>query len=169
MTVKVPKSVPWTDEEDEHLRAVWKTKPRVEIALELNRTADATSTRAHKLGLGNGLKSTHARSNGRTPWTDEEDERLRLSWKTKSLKEIALGHNRSVAAINIRACKIGLSKCQTKNGRPKGTTQIYCKHGHLLEKGNVYFSTDKSGRTQRQCRTCNLEHVKKRYQPKNAA
>ncbi|MCD2099528.1 NUMOD4 domain-containing protein [Rhodococcus qingshengii] len=43
--------------------------------------------------------------------------------------------------------------------------QTHCKHGHEFTPDNIYWKPDKNGElTRRQCKTCTLEHSRKRYE-----
>lgn len=94
----------WTSADDEYISDHYKEQTDEEIGLALNRAPCAVKQRRATLGL---FKKTPPLLGKRT-WTTEEDEYLRESWGSVSLKQMAKSLDRTVNAINVRKNKLGL-------------------------------------------------------------
>lgn len=95
----------WTDDEDLQLREMWATGITLDkIGRRLNRTKNAVSTRAKRIGLEKTEGTRQCR-----PWTVEEEEKLRLMWgEGVSLRGIAQAIDRTYPAVCCYTNKLGL-------------------------------------------------------------
>lgn len=103
-------------------------------------------------------------SNGRRPWSQEDDNRLKELWASIPKGLICAALCRSYASIAIQASRLGLSNRYKGGGRPKGSKHLVCRHGHPLTDDNVYIHSDS-----RQCKICNLAHARRAREKKKAA
>ena len=95
-----------------------------------------------------------------SPWTPELDNELSGYLASSLLHQlIAVRMNRTLASINLRVSRLGLSKC--KSGRPHGLS-THCKRGHPLTPDNLYIRI-RGGREERQCKQCSLDADRLRY------
>lgn len=95
----------WTAADDERLRRLAPSHGLDDLAGRLGRTPDALRQRARKLGVP--LPDRRSAPRASMPWTDEEDELLRLH---PGLNPAALAQllGRSDRAVTIRIAKLGL-------------------------------------------------------------
>lgn len=100
---------PWLREEDDYLRAVYKSgRPLQSAAVSLSRSIGQIRTRCSQLSL----TGTHPSPYGfrRAPgWTDEENELLRSGYGRAKTRDIATQLGRSPCALIQQAKKLGLT------------------------------------------------------------
>lgn len=90
----------WTKEQDKMLKMYWNTEKKIkEIAEIMNRSVDAVSRRAARIGL--------SRRNIELPWTDIEDEML-IDMKLKGMRDVDIAEEigRSYPSIAWRRRKL---------------------------------------------------------------
>jgi hypothetical protein len=88
---------PWTDADDEQIRARYRYGTAAELARDLGRSLMSIRQRAHRIGV-------HAQQ----PWTAADDRRLEMLWGLHATKRIANLLGRSHDAVYIRALERGL-------------------------------------------------------------
>lgn len=96
----------WTKEEDEYLRATFKTTPAREIAVRLGRTRSGVAQRALKVLL---LPRKRARPRG-VRWAPEADAFLHTNYGVVRTREIAGTLQRTVNAVHDRAHILRLTR-----------------------------------------------------------
>src|SRR2546426_3641771 len=96
----------WTKEEDEYLRATFKTTPAREIAVRLGRTRSGVAQRAFKVLL---LPRKRARPLG-VRWAPEADAFLHTNYGVVRTREIAGTLHRTVNAVHDRAHILRLTR-----------------------------------------------------------
>ena len=98
----------WTQEEVEYLIAEHtpEGKSDGEIAEDLGRTEMAVYRKRQKLNLG--INTNEAG----TEWSTKELEFLKSNYPSMSYKELARATNRTVAAIRVKASRMGLKKAK---------------------------------------------------------
>lgn len=95
--------VPWSDNEEKSLQALFPTTPNEEIAETLGRSLNAVLMKSRKLGL---RKMEF--------WSKDEDELLKKLYKNLSYKQLAQRLERTKSAVQIRVITLGL-ECKVEN------------------------------------------------------
>lgn len=101
----------WSAHDDQYLRKHWQTLALQDIAHTLDRSKRAVYQRALKLGLPQeqpinppGVRTL----SDQRYWTNEDKQRLRQTWSTVSLPEIAQMLERSLRSVKSQAKRLGL-------------------------------------------------------------
>ncbi|MDB5032882.1 MAG: hypothetical protein JWQ98_123 [Chlorobi bacterium] len=101
-----PTSRAWTAEDDLHLRRIYGTMTRKEVASRLDRTWTAIAARASELGL----TRSYTPPPTKRPWTADDDQELRRLYSGMTRAEIAEKISRTPVAVAERARRLGLTK-----------------------------------------------------------